>query len=133
MMEQSRRDFLKSVGLLTAGAGLMSSVWVESAFADKSSVTIKAPAEATKGSKITVKVTATHNANNFLHYTSWLYIMINGKEVARWDYTWRKRPDGEIFTKEITHEVDDNIEVKAEAYCNLHGSKGPATWKVSVN
>ena len=131
-MQQQRRDFLKSLGLATAGIGLMSFLSIDSAFADKSSVSIEAPVNAVKGSEIIIKVTATHNANNFLHYTTWLYIIINGQEIARWDYTWRKRPEGKMFTKEIKYTVNDPIEIKAEASCNLHGSKGPATSNVSV-
>ena len=60
-------------------------------------------------------------------------IMVNDTEVARWDYTWRKRPEGKTFTKEITYTVTDPIEIKAEAHCNLHGSTGPKTLEVSVN
>ena len=101
--------------------------------ADESSVTIEAPANATRGEEITVTVTALHDGNNFFHYIDWLYIMVNGKEVARWDYTWRKRPEGKTFTKEITYTVTDSIEIKAQANCNLHGSTGPKTLKVSVD
>jgi desulfoferrodoxin (superoxide reductase-like protein) len=131
-MKQNRRDFLRSVGLATAGVSVMSFLAVDAAFADKSSVSIEAPTTVTKGSEITIRVTTTHNANNFLHYTAWLYVMINDEEIARWDYTWRKRPDGKTFTNEIKHTVTDIIEIKAEASCNLHGSKGPATFKVFV-
>jgi hypothetical protein len=58
--------------------------------------------------------------------------MIDGKEIARWDYSWRKRPGGNNFTKEITYTVQNDIEIIAEASCNIHGSKGPAKLKVKV-
>lgn len=100
--------------------------------ADKTSVSISAPASATPGAEITIRVTATHSANNFLHYTDWLYIMVNGQEIARWDYSWRNKPEGSVFTREIKYTVTGSIEIKAEGHCNMHGSKGPATATVSV-
>ena len=99
-------------------------------WANKSTTSIEVPESIPKGSEITIRVTVTHNANNFLHYTKWLQIMVNGKEIARWDYTMGKRPEGATFTKEIKYKVDGDIEIKAEASCNRHGSAGPATAKV---
>jgi len=99
-------------------------------WANKSSTSIEVPENIPKGSEITIRVTVTHNANNFLHYTQLLQIMINDKEVSRWDYTRGNRPEGAIFTKEIKYKVDGDIEIKAEASCNIHGSAGPAISKV---
>ena len=118
---------------MSAALGLCSFISFDRARADESSVTIEAPATVTKGDEITITVTGLHDANNFLHYTDWVYIMVNGQEVARWDYTWRKRPEGKMFVKEITYTVTDPIEIKAEAHCNLHGSTGPKTLKISVS
>jgi desulfoferrodoxin (superoxide reductase-like protein) len=101
-------------------------------WANKSATSIEAPESVLKGSEITIRVTVTHNANNFIHYTKWLQVMVNGKETARWDYTMSNRPEGATFTKEIQYKVDGDIEIKAEASCNLHGSAGPATAKVLV-
>ena len=101
-------------------------------FADKTSVSISAPESAAPGSEITIRVTATHSANNFLHHTDWLYIMVNGREIARWNYSWRNKPEGSVFTKEITYVLTDNIDIKAEGHCNMHGSKGPATANVAL-
>ena len=99
-------------------------------WANKSATSIEVPENIIKGSEITIRVTVTHNANNFLHYTKWLQIMINGKEISRWDYTMSNRPEGATFTKEIKYKVEGDIEIKAEASCNLHGSAGPTTTKV---
>jgi desulfoferrodoxin (superoxide reductase-like protein) len=132
MIELRRRDFLRFI-LVSATSGLCSLISLDRACADKSSVTIEAPATVTKGDEITITVTAFHDANNFFHYTDWLYIMVNDQEIARWDYTWRKRPEGKTFIKEITYTVTDPIEIKAEAHCNLHGSTGPKTLQISVN
>lgn len=100
--------------------------------ADKTSVSINAPASAAPGSEITIRVTATHSANNFLHYTDWLSVTVNGTEIARWKYTRSNRPESNEFTKEIKYTVHENSEIKAEGHCNMHGSKGPATAQVSV-
>jgi desulfoferrodoxin (superoxide reductase-like protein) len=100
--------------------------------ANKSTTSIEVPENITKGSEITIRVTVTHNANNFIHHTKWLQIMINGKEIARWDYTMGNRPEGSTFTKEIKYKAEGDIEIKAEASCNIHGSAGPSTVRVLV-
>ena len=100
--------------------------------ANKSATSIEVPENITKGSEITIRVTVTHNANSFIHYTKWLQIMINGKEIARWDYTMGNRPEGATFTKEIKYKAEGDIEIRAEASCNIHGSTGPSTAKVLV-
>lgn len=131
-MEQTKRKFLKSAGLAAAGIGLMPFISVTDAFADKASVTIEAPESVPKGGVITITINVNHNANNFLHYTTWLFVKVNGEEIARWDYTWRKRPAGGNFTKQITYTLKNKAEIMAEASCNIHGSKGPATVYVKV-
>ncbi len=113
-------------------SGAFMCVSAGSAFADKTSVAISAPASAAPGSEITIRVTATHSANNFLHYTDWLSITANGKEIARWDFTRSKRPEDSVFTREIKYTLNENAEIKAEGHCNMHGSKGPAAAQVSV-
>ena len=132
-MNRQRNNFLHYLGVTIACLGLLIVCLVTSVSADKSSVTIDAPETATKGAEITIKVTASHDANNFLHYTNWLYIMVNGEEVARWDFSWRKKPEGKTFTKELTYTVTEPVEIKAEANCNVHGSEGPQTVKITVS
>jgi desulfoferrodoxin (superoxide reductase-like protein) len=102
------------------------------ALANKAAVTIQGPGEASRGSEVILRITVTHNDNTPLHYTDWVYVMVNGKEVARWTYSAFKRPESETFTKEVTVKATDSLEVKAEANCNLHGSGGPATFKISL-
>lgn len=102
------------------------------ACADKTSVSITAPQTAVPGTEITIQVTATHDANNFLHHTDWLKVMADGKEIARWDYSWNKKPEGKVFTKEIKYTVTGSVEITAEGHCNIHGSRGPQTVKVSA-
>jgi len=111
---------------------MMILVYGQDVLANKSATSIEAPENVTKGSEITIRVTVTHNANNFIHYTKWLQIMINGKDFAQWDYTRVNRPEGATFTKEIKFKAEGDIEIKAEASCNIHGSAGPSTVKVLV-
>jgi len=101
-------------------------------FANKSEVTIEGPTQAERGSEVTLRITATHNANTASHYTELLKVTANQKEVARWDYTKENRPEGAVFTKEIKIKVMEDTEIVAEASCNNHGSKGPAKHNIKV-
>jgi desulfoferrodoxin (superoxide reductase-like protein) len=101
-------------------------------FANKASVTIEGPTSAMKGSEVTIKITVTHSANSFLHYTKWLKVQANGQPVQQWDYTAGNRPDGETFTKEVKIKVLENTEAVAEASCNIHGSAGPVKLMILV-
>lgn len=103
------------------------------AFADKSSVSIDAPDTAEKGSEIIIKITVTHNGNNLFHHTDWVYIKVNGSEIARWDFKFNDLPENEVFTREVKYTVQGPLTIEAEANCNLHGSKGTAVKKVIVN
>ena len=104
----------------------------QTSYADKASVTISAPETTAKGTEVSVKLTITHSANNFFHYTNWVTLKVNGKEFSRWDFTSSKRPEEAIFIREMKIPVNEPIELIAEANCNMHGSKGPAKWKISV-
>jgi len=100
--------------------------------ANKSEVSIEGPTQAAKGSEVTLRITATHNANTPSHYTEWLKVTANQKEVARWDFKKENLPEGAVFTKEIKIKVAEDTEIVAEASCNNHGSKGPAKQKIMV-
>jgi desulfoferrodoxin (superoxide reductase-like protein) len=102
------------------------------AFANKSSVSIEGPQTVAKDTEITIRVTVNHKGNSFLHYTKWLKVMVNQKEIAHWDYSASQRPEAEVFTKEIKIKADENMEVTAQSTCNIHGSAGPATLQISV-
>ena len=102
------------------------------ASANKSEASIEGPTEAAKGSEVTLRITATHSANTASHYTEWLKVTANKKEVARWDYTKENRPEGAVFTKEMKSKVTEDTEIVAEASCNNHGSKGPAKHNIKV-
>lgn len=103
-----------------------------SALADKSSVTIIAPESAAKGTEVTIKLNVTHHGNNMLHYTNWAYIKINGKEIARWDFSATKTPESESFTREVKFTFNEPAQIEAEATCNMHGSAGIAKAAIAV-
>ena len=105
---------------------------VSGAFANKSEASIEGPMEAARGSEVTLRITATHIANTASHYTESLKVTANNKEVARWDFTKDKRPEGAVFTKEVKIKVTEDTEIVAEASCNNHGGKGPVKHKITV-
>lgn len=105
---------------------------VSPALTNRAATSIEGPTSVAKGTEATLRVTVTHNANSASHYTEWLKVTANSKEVGRWDYTKDNRPEGAEFTKEIKVKVMEDTEVVAEASCNNHGSKGPATLEITV-
>jgi len=102
------------------------------ALADKSAVTIIAPESAAKGTEVTIKLNVTHHGNNMFHYTKWAYIKVNGKEIARWDFSATKTPESENFANEVKFTVNEPAQIEAEAYCNIHGSAGIAKASVGI-
>jgi len=48
------------------------------------------------------------------------------------DYSSSNRPEGATFTKEIKLKVDGDLEIKAKANCNMHGSANEALGKVTA-
>ena len=123
-MKRIATGVVLSVLVLCVSAGM--------ATANQSSVAIEAPQTVQKGAELTIRVTVTHSANTSLHYTEWLKLTVNQKEVARWDYTSNSRPEAAVFTKELKLKAVENMEITAQASCNNHGSKGPGTVKVTV-
>jgi desulfoferrodoxin (superoxide reductase-like protein) len=107
-------------------------VQVHPALANKSAASIEGPPSAEKGTEVTLRITVTHSANTPSHYTEWLKVTANQKEIARWEYSKDKQPEAAQFTKEIKVKVTENMEVVAQASCNNHGSKGPAKHKIIV-
>jgi desulfoferrodoxin (superoxide reductase-like protein) len=119
------------IGILAVAMGIAIFISVP-AWANKSETKIEAPDTAGKGSEITIKVTVTHSANSFFHYTEWLWVQVNGKEIAKWEYSSGNRPEGATFTKEIKYKVDGDLEIKGKASCNMHGSANEAAAKVTA-
>ena len=102
------------------------------AFANKSSVRIEAPAQAAVGQEITIILHVSHDGNNFLHYTDWVYVTVNGEEIKRWEFGMFGTPESETFTREIKYTVTGPTVITAEADCNIHGSTGISEHTVTV-
>ena len=102
------------------------------AFADKAAVTVSAPESVARGTEVTMTLKVTHSGNNFIHHVSWAFISVDGKELERWNYTWRKLPESGTFERVIKLVVDAPVTITAQAECNLHGNKGPATTTINV-
>jgi desulfoferrodoxin (superoxide reductase-like protein) len=101
-------------------------------FANKSSVELKVPVSAQKNSIVKIIVKVNHNVNISFHFTDWVVIKANGKEIAKWTYTKNNLPEKNEFTKEIEYKVTEPVEIEAQANCNLHGSAGKKTAKISI-
>jgi desulfoferrodoxin (superoxide reductase-like protein) len=101
-------------------------------YANKSAVSLEGLSNTERGSEVVIKITVTHSANSFMHYTKWLKVQANGKLIQQWDYTSGNRPEGATFTKEVKIKVLENTEVVAEANCNIHGSAGSGKLTILV-
>ncbi len=100
--------------------------------ANKTSTGIEAPPEVKRGSRIKIKIKAMHSSWFFWHHTDWIVVKINGEVVKRWDFP-DKQKDDDMIIREIEYTVYDNTSIEAESHCNLHGSAGKKTLKISVN
>ena len=110
----------------------ISFVFASTAFADKTSISIESPQSVKKGTEITIEIAVSHNGNNFFHYTEWVYVRANGKEIARWDFSSGNRPESDHFTKKITYTVTEKTEITAMGNCNIHGSEGEVKTLVNI-
>lgn len=104
-----------------------------SATANKTSVKITAVKSAYKGTEITVTINISHNSNSTVHYTDWVYLKINGKEVKRWAYDKTRLPASANFSLSYKFTLTVNVSIEVMGDCNLHGSAGPATAKIVLN
>jgi desulfoferrodoxin (superoxide reductase-like protein) len=122
---------LRIIGIFAVVLGIAIFISVP-AWANRAETKIDVPENADKGSEITIKVTVIHSANNSFHHTEWLWIQVNGKEIAKWEYNSGNRPEGATFTKEIKVKVDGDLDIKSKASCNIHGSANDAVAKVTA-
>jgi len=102
------------------------------AFASKSSASLVVPESVPKGTEVTIKVNVTHTGNNMFHHTNWVYVTVNGKEIARWSFSAMNTPESENFTREIKYTVNEPAQIEAEANCNIHGSAGISKAGITV-
>jgi desulfoferrodoxin (superoxide reductase-like protein) len=101
-------------------------------FANKTSVEIRAPQEVNKGAEVTVTIEVSHNGNNILHYTNWVYVKVNGKEYKRWEFSSFNRPVDEKFNLSFKIIVNEPLKIEAEGNCNIHGSQGKKTIEIGI-
>ncbi len=128
----TRRDKVKKSIVLGMTVLIALLIQTGTPMANKSSTLIEAPSEVEKGEEVTLRILVNHNANNLLHYTNWVRVTANNNEIAHWKYTMFQRPEAAQFIREIKIKVMEDIEVIAEANCNLHGSQGPARHRIRV-
>jgi len=125
----SRREFIKTTGMVLAAVVALPS---RPALANKSAVRIVAPESVAVGEEITIELHVFHEGNNLFHYTNWIYALVNGQEVRRWEYSALNRPAAENFVVTLQHTMIAPIEIVAEANCNLHGSEGKTKKRVTL-
>lgn len=129
MMKIKRREFMK---MMAAGA-LAAAVYPPTlALANKSAVSISAPATSAKNSEVTIRLHVTHSRNNFIHYTDWVYLQADDREIARWEFSAFNRPESNEFTLEITIPIEQTTRLVAQANCNIHGSEEEARHTIQV-
>lgn len=113
-------------------SGLLLAVLAQPLLANKSAVSIEAPAAVKAGEEATIIVRVSHRGHSRLHYTRRLVVLANGQEVALWDFSSSTRPEAENFAREIKLIIKAETEIVAEATCNLHGSAGPASIRIKI-
>lgn len=113
-------------------AAVLLFVFAGPALANKSAVRLEAPASAAQGEKITVTLFVTHSGNNFLHHTNQVFLTINGKEMARWEFGWTNTPEAAEFSRSFEYVMDGPIALESAASCNVHGSANTATAAVGL-
>lgn len=107
-------------------------VFIAGAWANKTTVTIKVPAEVKAGTEVTIVIDVVHKGNSKAHYTDWVYLKINGKEVQRWEYNKTKLPLTENFSIEYKVVANETLNIEAEGHCNIHGSTGKKTAVIKI-
>lgn len=100
--------------------------------ADETSVKLDAPEKVKKGSEVTIKIEVTHNGNNFLHHTNWVWVKVNGTEYKKWEYGGFSKPEEETFTLKFTLTISEPTTIEAKGNCNMHGSDGTESIKIEL-
>ena len=118
--------------VLLCAAFMPAMFFVPRAAANETAVEIQAPAEAAAGEQITIVLNVSHEGNNFIHHTEWVELRINGKTVKRWEYSMFGKPPGENFSVSFPYTAGQDLELEAEASCNLHGSRNVAAQTITV-
>jgi desulfoferrodoxin (superoxide reductase-like protein) len=128
-VEAGRLEMKKKMSALLLLAIL---VFTSEALANKTSVTIAAPESVAAGTEVTITIKVSHKGNSAFHFTNWVVIKADGKEIARWDFKSSNRPESEEFSRQAAIKVDKPVEITAEGHCIIHGSNGPATLRIAL-
>jgi desulfoferrodoxin (superoxide reductase-like protein) len=124
----NRRKFLATSVAFVGGVVLT----YGTAWANKAESRLEVPESAAKGSETIIKLTVSHSANSFFHHVEWAWIQVNGKEIARWDFSSSNLPESETFSRTVKVKIEGNLEIKAKASCNLHGSANEAVATIKM-
>lgn len=124
----TRRKFLVTAGAFVGGV----LVSAGPAWANKAESRLEVPESAAKGTEATIKLTVIHSANSFFHHVEWAWIQVNGKEIARWDFSSSNLPESETFTRTAKVKMEGSLEIRAKASCNLHGSANEAVATIKM-
>lgn len=100
--------------------------------ANKTSVALSGPQAVAPGTEVTITVKISHSGNGSGHFTNWVSVKADGQEIARWDFTSDKRPEGANFSREVKYTVTKPVEITAQGNCNLHGGQAPAVLKIGL-
>ncbi|MBN2567980.1 MAG: hypothetical protein JXB42_00970 [Deltaproteobacteria bacterium] len=123
---------IKKSGLIIVLVVMIITFYGGAALADKSATAIEAPDQVAEGAEITVKIHVTHRGNSFAHYTNWVKVLVDGNEVALWQYSANNRPENAKFTREIKLIINKSTEIVAESSCNLHGGDKPSKKTITL-
>jgi desulfoferrodoxin (superoxide reductase-like protein) len=123
---------MHSTKLITTIAFLLVFLSISSLHANKTSVTIECPDHAAAGTEVVIRVIVSHNGNNFIHHTDLVKVSVNGSEIARWTFSAFNRPEAENFSREIKYRVTAPGDITAAGNCNIHGSTGSITRRITV-
>lgn len=115
--------------IILAGTGF---ILTPEPLADKSKVKIEAPSGAVMGEEVVIVLHIFHEGNNFIHYTRQVNLFINDKPAKQWKHSRFDRPEKENFSVSFSHTAMENLKIKAEAFCNIHGSEGAAIKTIAV-
>ena len=119
----------RSIAFIIFALGLV--VTPANSFANKASVKIEVTPAADSRSEVVIKILVFHHGNNLFHHVEWVDVEINNKPLRRWEFSAFHLPESGDFSREITYKVEEAGEIVGQASCNIHGSTGPATSKIS--
>jgi len=101
--------------------------------ANRTAVALAGPVSVAAGTEVTITIQVTHSANTATHYTNWVSVKADGKEIARWDFSASHLPENENFSRTVKYTVSKPVEIVAQGNCVRHGSRGPAVLKIGLN